>query len=317
MSTPASTIISLIFAPLYIIIAILAVINVFNHGAGRRRAFILLSLFGSIRAAGDILLAYAYFSKTTNTSIYIAGFVCSGLGYSFLLTSAVSFYERVCPRPEGLSLRQRLLRLDSFLYYLPIVAVALVASGYSNSSALSDTQTFQGSSASNGSNAIHLDVRVEVGQVIFMAATLIFAVMIFLACYKGYGRAAEQSSEDRLEASLLLKTIVAVVPFLCIRSIYIAAAALDSHPLGFEIISRVICFYVMDVVSALILLIGGGFLVHRARKGAVPKVLVREDEENKPASTGGYAPSYSASGATPSMPFAESHGSEQYKSGSA
>lgn len=270
-NTPACTVVSIIFTPLYLILAILALIGVAQN-KGRRRAFILLTIFGVCRAVGEILLIYAHYSKTTSTGVYQAGYILHGLGYSFLLSSALSFYQRVIPTPEGLTLRQKLMRLDNLVQYTILVALILVITGYNDSTALSDPAKLSGAMGGNGSGKIDLDNKVEIGNVIFMISTIGLGVLLLHTILQrsrgSYPGAQDETMQARAEAKVLLGTSACTIPFLLLRSIYTAIASLSSHPLGFNVASQAICSYLMDVVAASVLVVGGNFMVRRAIRNA-------------------------------------------------
>lgn len=82
---PASIVIDIVFIPVYALLSIGSVVNACKHR--RSGGFIQLLLFALFRFVGTILLVYAYYSKTTDKNVYIAGGLFTGLGYSFLLVS--------------------------------------------------------------------------------------------------------------------------------------------------------------------------------------------------------------------------------------
>lgn len=71
--TPTSIVIDIVFIPVFVILAIAAVVDVLRHGRGKVAGFIQLLIFCLTRLVGNALLAGACVSHSTNTGLYIAG----------------------------------------------------------------------------------------------------------------------------------------------------------------------------------------------------------------------------------------------------
>lgn len=96
---PGNIIVDIVFIPIYALLTIGSVFNALKHR--KTGGFIQLCIFALLRLVGTILLVYAYYSKTTNTSVYTVGALFTGLGYSFLV---VSVGASQCFRGELLNL---------------------------------------------------------------------------------------------------------------------------------------------------------------------------------------------------------------------
>ncbi|CAO1625333.1 unnamed protein product [Parajaminaea phylloscopi] len=250
MTVPTKTAIDIAFIPIYAVLAVAAGLTVARHGAGKLAGFINLALFCLFRLVGNALLTGAYFSHTTNTDIYIAGFVLKGSGYSFLLNSALALYSRASVH-EATGLKGKTKTPAGILSTISLIALILLTVGYSSYDGFS----------TGGSNPGSLPTTSKAGDALFVVATVGFTLLVARGLVQP-GQSLKNGG-DR-ESFLIIRLLALVSPFLIVRIAYSTYLAFSKNPLGGNVWAQLVLVNICEVIATVVLL-SLGFLTDRAR----------------------------------------------------
>ncbi|EPQ31817.1 uncharacterized protein PFL1_00016 [Pseudozyma flocculosa PF-1] len=194
MSQPVSVTIDEVFVAIYALLFLLAVAAAFKQGFSRAAGFFSLVLFTGVKLAGNAILIYVYHDNYKNTNMVTTGYILRGLGYSFLVSSVISFLSGVynADQPPK-SKKPFLLRL---LHLANIAALVLLIMGYSNSDSVFDGTSTDGK----------LDSKAPIGDAIFAVIT-VFAFLFTLFLFP------RSSSHHRK----ILVRVVLALPLMLVR----------------------------------------------------------------------------------------------------
>ncbi|CBQ71643.1 conserved hypothetical protein [Sporisorium reilianum SRZ2] len=167
MTLPHSVLIDEIFIGVYALTFVATLICGLRHGFSGAAGFFSLVLFSGVRLASNIMLTDQYYRHYSSASMVKWGYILHGIGYSFLVTSILSFLAIVHTSANGLGdatakgyKRPWMLRL---LHLVNLAALAWLVTGYSKSS-----DVFDGTS----SNA-ELNSSAHISDIVYCGITLV------------------------------------------------------------------------------------------------------------------------------------------------
>lgn len=248
MSWPASTIIDVVFIPIYVVLAFMSLFNVIFHGAGKTFGFIYLLIFSVIRLVANILLVYSYNTHYKNANVLEWGYILQGLGYSFLISATLAFLSRASKDDDVNSLwsthnanvqnelGKKKMTLSRVLYLANLIALILLITGYTDSNNIFPTSTNGVSSSGNG----ELNAKAKIGDLVFLALTVVIGLLSLLKI-----RSTPANTEPRIVLSFML---IALVPML-VRIVYVTIESFTKHPFQRNLAGKVILEYITEVVA--------------------------------------------------------------------
>jgi hypothetical protein len=240
-----SVIIAIVFIPIYFILALFSLALAIRDGFKREVGFLTLLIFSVVRCVGNILMVYVYYGKSTSSGLYIAAYLLQGLGYSFLVVSALALLLRVAsPTHEshasdgvlgllgsGLAKPVRLLQTAS------LVALIVLIVGYTNSPLFNNLSASEmaGTSSAGGYN-----IEVRVGDIIFVVVTIAFILLtLFVMVSPGEGKSTKLSC-----------VLLAASAFMLASSIYSTITAFSSNPLGVNVWIKLVFLQISQALAA-------------------------------------------------------------------
>lgn len=192
----------------------------------------------TVRLSANCLLVAAYKTAYKNVGVIVAGYIMQGIGYTFLVATALRFYS-FGATAQALSekggdvaqVSRRKSRVEILLQLVNIAAIALLCNGYSNSNVA------QGAGAS-GAN---ISVLVKVGDVLLLAVTVAIAALI-----------AVQLRSHTSTARRTFTFVLAALPFMTVRAAYVVYQAFTGHIYADHLGAKIVLQFIMELVAALI-----------------------------------------------------------------
>ncbi|PWN48523.1 hypothetical protein IE53DRAFT_381269 [Violaceomyces palustris] len=233
MTQPTTIIIDEVFIPIYVILFIGTLICGFKNGFSRSAGFFSLVLFAAIRIAANAVLVYDYHDNYKNTNLITTGYLLQGLGFSFLVTSTLSFLTAAHGdttgtdySAKGAPKRPWLLRI---LHLVSIGALILLITGYTNSDSV-----FSGQGGK-------IDSKARIGDIIFCGLTIVCIIFAFITLPKAssYGR------------SILYRVLLALV-FMAIRIGFGTWRTYQNNFLSVNIWVKLVLQYIPEVLTVII-----------------------------------------------------------------
>ncbi|KAN0066596.1 hypothetical protein ACQY0O_000690 [Thecaphora frezii] len=232
MSQPLSVTLDIIFAAIYVVLFILALICGFKQGFKRATGFFSLVLFTAVKLAGNVLLVYDYHDNYSNTNLIITGYLLRGLGYSFLVTSVIAFLTAVYNAELGGGSKKPFLL--KILHIANTVALILLIMGYTKSDSV-----FNGTSSTG-----KLDAKAPIGEAIFATIT----VLCFLFTLGIWSRSPPEQRQ-------VLACVATALPLMGVRIAFGLYKTSRSHFLTATTTWQNVGFeYIEEVLSVLALL---------------------------------------------------------------
>lgn len=237
------------FTPALIISIFLSI----KHGFGRDQSWFFINLLSLCRVIGSVCgiaaASDSSASQTTVTNLFIAYYVCNGIGINFLILALVGLLRRV---NTGLYSATRIPPTALRLVILPLLA-AIILNAISGAN--------YGSSDPDTSNASLAEAKA--GSIIVLAVGLVVSLAT--------GYLLSRLSAVQRDGDRTLLFIVAIsLPFLAIRIIYGICIAFDgSNPneTFYRLSPNVWAQAFMSVAEEFIivtLVLAGGIMVDRA-----------------------------------------------------
>lgn len=187
------------------------------------------------------MLVYEYYQHYTNETVTTWGYILQGLGYSFLNSAVLAFAATAYGKQvdgggvigDFSKRKPIMLRL---LHLVNIGGLVLLIIGYTDSSSIFTS----GSSQS-------IDPKAKTGNLILGGVTL----ALFIFCLALYVR----SSRAKACRHILIRTLIAMVPFMAIRIVYGIWRTFQAHFISAGgIWLRFALEYLPEVAAVLVLL---------------------------------------------------------------
>lgn len=208
-----------------------------------------------VRLIGNILLVVAYKQNYSNSNVAEWGFICQGLGYSFLVNATLSFYERAkdplstirtsSPSgPKGLKGIIANPTPGKILHLITLVGLILLIAGYNDSNGVFPSN---GSSSSSSNSNATLDAKAKIGDCIFLGVTILITILVFYSI----------SKQHEIEARRIYQFILIALPFMFFRAIYVTYESFTKHPFNRRLWAKVLFEYITEIIVVIVYFILG------------------------------------------------------------
>ncbi|CDU25012.1 uncharacterized protein SPSC_04845 [Sporisorium scitamineum] len=234
MTLPDSVLVYEIFIGVYVFTFILSLVCGLRNGFSKAAGFFSLVLFSAFRLASNIMLTDQYYKHYSSVDMVKWGYILHGIGYSFLVTSALSFLAITHARANGLGdatakgyKRPWALRV---LHLVNIGALVLLITGYSKSGDVFDGQH----------NNARLNSKAHIGDIIYCGITLVlfgYTAMLF----------PKTMGSDK---QILARVFLALV-FMAVRVAYTTWHTYQVPFLGVSLWPKVGLDYIPEVLAVL------------------------------------------------------------------
>lgn len=239
MTWPSSVIVDAVFLPVYALLGILVIFDIFRQPKGQRATFIYLTIFCVIRLVANALLIWAYYDDYKNKSVLVWGYILQGLGYSFLISATLGLITRgLDPWDEAADVKEMVVgtsrkqRAPKLLNIANIVALVLLIVGYQYS--IDAFPGVGGDSSTGGS----LNGLVKAGDAIYIVLTPI----MFLFAAVALARA------DASEEQMIFCTVLGALVFMAVRAAYVAYLVFTDRIFTAPFIPKLLLQYVAEVI---------------------------------------------------------------------
>lgn len=248
------------FLPIYLVLGCVAAASAVRHGLRGALGHISLVIFCVVRFVGNLLLLIAAHTSGDVKGLVIAGFIMQGLGYSFLITAMLSYLshlirdmDRAEAEPAEKEAGGKRTRIERILNVVNIVALVLLIVGFNESMGSIST-------SSGALNMQDLNVMVKVGNILYLALTVLLAAIAFMHI--------PRVSTSRQK--LLLYTMISALPFMVVRCVYTVYVTFQGNPRHGSLAARIVCQYVMEVIVLIVLGVSGLLLPRQGAPHANP-----------------------------------------------
>ena len=234
------------FLPIYLVLGCVAAVCAVRHGLRGALGHISLVIFCVVRFVGNLLLLIAAHTSGDVKGLVIAGFIMQGLGYSFLITAMLSYFShliRDMDRAEAAPAEKeggKRTRIERILNLVNIVALVLLIVGFNESMGSIST-------SSGALNMQDLNVMVKVGNILYLALTVLLVVIAFVHIRR----------INTLRQKVLLYTMISALPFMVVRCVYTVYVTFQGNPRHGSLAARIVCQYVMEVIVLIVLGVSG------------------------------------------------------------
>lgn len=217
----------------------------------------------------------AYNDKYSSRDVFEAGLILQGLGYAFIFSAALEFY--ICATNDGSSnnssssisfigglINKRRSsgesantdpsmnsQIAAILNIVNTVALILLIVGYTSSDSIF---------AQPSNPSATLSSTAKAGDVLFVIITAILGMLILHGVVDGRYR-----SKD---SHIILFTIIAALPVMLLRAIFVTYQAFQPDPFGSLVILRIVLQYAAEALVVLLFTMMGIYLLFHQKSPA-------------------------------------------------
>lgn len=207
--------------------------------------------FFKVRTVGDILLVAAYKENYDNTDVVEWGYILQGLGYTFLLSATLAFYQRAkdpdAAMTPKLSKGIRGILADpsppKILHLITTIGFILLIIGYTDSDGIFPTST----NGTSTTQTATLDVKAKIGDCIFVFVTIAIAFLTIISI-----RSAQTTEARRIYQFILL-----ALPFMAARMVYITYESFTKDPFHRTLWVKIVFQFIMEIAVVVIYFVLG------------------------------------------------------------